>query len=302
MINFKHLHYFWMTAKQGSITKASEHLHITPQTISGQIQLLEEQLGKALFNKAGRNLALTDTGRMVLSYADEIFSLGNELEQSIRTASTDRTSLLRVGIADSIPKSIAYRLLAPAMELEDPIRFLCKENSLESLLGELALHKLDLIIADGPIPPHLGVRGYNHFLGECGTAFMAAPSLFQQTDNRFPQCLIDAPFLIPSDQSLIQVKLLQWLEKQHIHPKIMGEFDDRALMKTFGQAGAGVFIVPEAIAAEVASQFHVEILGHTEEIREQFFAIATEQRLTNPALIAIKDAAKEWLKTPKSDL
>lgn len=296
MINFKHLHYFWMVAKQGSITKASEHLHITPQTISGQISLLEEQLGKDLFSKVGRNLALTDTGHMVLSYADEIFSLGSELEQSVRIASTDRTQLLRVGIADSIPKSIAYRLLAPAMALEDPVRLVCKENSLEDLLGELALHKLDLIIADGPIPPHLGVRGFNHFLGECGTSFMAAPKLIEQGEADFPKSLIGAPFLIPSDQSLIQIQLLQWLEKHHIHPKIMGEFDDRALMKTFGQAGAGVFIVPSAIANEVAKQFQVEIIGSSEEIREQFFAIATEQRLSNPAIVAITDAAKGWLK------
>ncbi|PJE53746.1 transcriptional activator NhaR [Marinomonas sp. BSi20584] len=296
MINFKHLHYFWMAAKQGSITKASEHLHITPQTISGQISLLEEQLGKDLFNKIGRNLELTDTGRMVLSYADEIFTLGSELEQSVRIASTDRTQLLRVGIADSIPKSIAYRLLAPAMELEDPIRLVCKENSLEDLLGELALHKLDLIIADGPIPQHLGVRGFNHFLGECGTSFMAAPNLVEKGHIDFPKNLIGTPFLIPSDQSLIQIQLLQWLEKHHIHPKIMGEFDDRALMKTFGQAGAGVFIVPSAIANEVAQQFQVEVIGSTEEIREQFFAIATEQRLSNPALVAITDAAKGWLK------
>lgn len=296
MINFKHLHYFWMVAKQGSITKASEHLHITPQTISGQISLLEEQLGKDLFSKVGRNLALTDTGHMVLSYADEIFSLGSELEQSVRIASTDRTQLLRVGIADSIPKSIAYRLLAPAMALEDPVRLVCKENSVEDLLGELALHKLDLIIADGPIPPHLGVRGFNHFLGECGTSFMAAPKLIEQGEADFPKSLIGAPFLIPSDQSLIQIQLLQWLEKHHIHPKIMGEFDDRALMKTFGQAGAGVFIVPSAIASEVAKQFQVEIIGSSEEIREQFFAIATEQRLSNPAIVAITDAAKGWLK------
>ncbi|RBP83182.1 transcriptional activator NhaR [Marinomonas rhizomae] len=296
MINFKHLHYFWMVAKQGSITKASEHLHITPQTISGQISLLEEQLGKSLFSKVGRNLELTDTGHMVLSYADEIFSLGSELEQSVRIASTDRTQLLRVGIADSIPKSIAYRLLAPTMELEDPIRLVCKENSLEDLLGELALHKLDMIIADGPIPAHLAVRGFNHFLGECGTSFMAAPNLIAEDEIGFPVCLRGAPFLIPSDQSLIQIQLLHWLEKHHLHPRIMGEFDDRALMKTFGQAGAGVFIVPSAIAMEVAKQFQVEIIGSTEEIREQFFAIATEQRLSNPAIVAITDAAKGWLK------
>ncbi|TYL48728.1 transcriptional activator NhaR [Marinomonas sp. IMCC 4694] len=295
MINFKHLHYFWMTAKQGSITKASESLHITPQTISGQISLLEDQLGKTLFTKMGRTLKLTDTGRLVLSYADEIFALGSELEQSVRVASTDRTQRLRVGIADAIPKSIAYRLLAPAMKLDTPIRLVCKENSLESLLGELALHKLDFIIADGPIPPHLGVRGFNHFLGECGTAFMAAPNVLQDHAVSFPECLMGAPFLIPSDQSLVQVQLLQWLERHHIHPKITGEFDDRALMKTFGQAGAGVFVVPSAISEEVAKQFKVELIGHTEDIREQFFAIASEQRLTNPALVAINEAAKEWL-------
>lgn len=295
MINFKHLHYFWVVAKQGGIGKASEKLHITPQTISGQIQLLEEQFDKALFVKVGRNLKLTDTGRMVLSYADEIFSLGSELEQSVRTASTDRTQLLRVGIADSIPKSIAYRLLAPAMTLEDPVRLVCKENSLEDLLGALALHKLDLIIADGQIPTQLGVRGFNHFLGECGTSFMASPTLVDTFQTTFPECLAGAPFLIPSDQSLIQIQLLQWLEKHNIHPKITGEFDDRALMKTFGQAGVGVFIVPSAIAEEVAEQFKVEIIGNTEEIREQFYAISTDQRLSNPAIIAINDAAKDWL-------
>jgi len=295
MINFKHLHYFWVVAKQGGIGKASEKLHITPQTISGQIQLLEEQFDKALFVKVGRNLKLTDTGRMVLSYADEIFSLGSELEQSVRTASTDRTQLLRVGIADSIPKSIAYRLLAPAMTLEDPVRLVCKENSLEDLLGALALHKLDLIIADGQIPTQLGVRGFNHFLGECGTSFMASPTLVDTFQTTFPECLAGAPFLIPSDQSLIQIQLLQWLEKHNIHPKITGEFDDRALMKTFGQAGVGVFIVPSAIAEEVAEQFKVEIIGNTEEIREQFYAISTDQRLSNPAIIAINDDAKDWL-------
>ncbi|NVK27578.1 MAG: transcriptional activator NhaR [Flavobacteriia bacterium] len=296
MINFKHLHYFWMVAKQGSITRASEHLHITPQTISGQISLLEEQLGKALFNKVGRNLELTETGHMVLGYADEIFSLGSELEQSVRLASSDRTQILRVGIADSIPKSIAHRLLAPAMALEDPVRLVCKENSLEDLLGELALHKVDLIIADGQIPPHLAVRGFNHFLGECGTSFMATPGLLEHSPESFPACLRGAPMLIPSDQSLIHIQLLQWLERHHLHPKIMGEFDDRALMKTFGQAGAGVFIVPSAIAKEVEQQFQVESIGSTEEIREQFFIIATEQHLSNPAIIAIKDAAKGWLK------
>lgn len=295
MINFKHLHYFWVAAKQGGIMKASENLHITPQTISGQISLLEDQFGTALFNKVGRNLELTEAGRMVLSYADEIFSLGNELEQSVKTATTDRTQVLRIGVADAVPKSIAYRLLAPAMALEVPVRFVCKENSLASLLGELALHKLDLIIADGPIPTHLGVRGYNHPLGECGVSFMAAPALSSSLKGGFPNSLTGAPLLIPSDVSLVHNQLFQWLDKHHLHPRIAGEFDDSALMKAFGQAGAGVFTVPTAIADEVVDQYQVDIIGSSDSIREQFFAISTKRRLTNPALIAINKAARDWL-------
>lgn len=295
MINFKHLHYFWATAKQGSISKASENLHITPQTISGQISLLEEQLGVALFHKVGRNLELTETGRMVLSYADEIFSLSNDLEQSVHTASNDRTQVLRIGVADAVPKSIAYRLIAPAMTLEYPVRFVCKENSLSSLLGELALLKLDLIIADGAIPQHLGVRGFSHPLGECGVSFMAAPKLATTLGNDFPNCLTGAPFLIPSDLSQVHIQLLQWLDKHHLHPRITGEFDDSALMKAFGQAGAGVFIVPSAIAEEVVNQYQVRVIGKTDEIRKQFFAISSERRLSNPALVAINNAARDWL-------
>lgn len=295
MINFKHLHYFWVVAKQGGIMRASENLHITPQTISGQIRLLEEQLGKPLFEKVGRNLEITDTGRMVLSYADDIFSLGYELEETVKNTAKGRAQVLRVGVADVVPKSIAYRLLEPALNLEEPIRFVCKENSLEALLGELALHKLDIVIADGPIPHRLGVKGFNHALGECGITFMAATKLADTLPADFPANLAGAPFLMPSDLSLVQPQLLQWLDRQHILPSIVGEFDDSALMKAFGQAGVGVFVVPTAIADEVASQYKVEILGKTDEIREAFFAITAERQLTHPALIAINDTARDWL-------
>ncbi|MFY0699517.1 MAG: transcriptional activator NhaR [Bermanella sp.] len=295
MINFKHLHYFWVVAKQGGIMRASENLHITPQTISGQIRLLEEQLGKSLFEKVGRNLEITDTGRKVLSYADEIFSLGYELEETVKNTAKGRAQVLRVGVADVIPKSIAYRLLEPALNLAEPIRFVCKENSLEALLGELALHKLDIVIADGPIPTRLGVKGYNHELGECGITFMAAPKLASSLTSAFPSNLSGAPFLMPSDLSLVQPQLLQWLDRQHILPSIVGEFDDSALMKAFGQAGVGVFVVPTAIADEVASQYKVEILGQTDAIREQFFAITAERQLSHPALIAINATARDWL-------
>ncbi|MDO6685207.1 MULTISPECIES: transcriptional activator NhaR [unclassified Agarivorans] len=296
MINYKHLHYFWVAAKQGGIARASESLHITPQTISGQISLLEQHFGDDLFVKVGRNLELTETGRLALSYADEIFSLGDELEDALRNGPTERPQILKVGIAEVVPKTIAYRLLAPALNLSDDVRMVCKENTLESLLAELALNRLDLVLADGPVPPGLGVRGFNHPLGESGISFLAVPELAKRLTADFPASLDGAPLLIPSEINLMHVRLLQWFDKQNIHPKIVGEFDDSALMKAFGQAGTGVFTVPTAIADEVVNQYKVEVIGCTEAVREQFFAISAERRVSNPAVVAITEQAREWLK------
>ncbi|WP_246611881.1 transcriptional activator NhaR [Agarivorans aestuarii] len=295
MINYKHLHYFWVAAKQGGIARASELLHITPQTISGQISLLEQHFGSALFSKVGRNLELTETGRLALSYADEIFSLGEELEDSLRQGSAERPQLLKVGIAEVVPKTIAYRLLEPAYNMGEPLRMLCKENTLESLLAELALNRLDLVLADGPVPPGLGVRGFNHALGESGVSFVASPHIAGPLQENFPTSLDGAPLLIPSEINVMHVRLLQWFDKQNIHPLIMGEFDDSALMKTFGQAGVGAFIVPTAIADEVVKQYGVRLIGSTQDVREQFFAITAERRIANPAVVAITESAREWL-------
>lgn len=295
VINYKHLHYFWVAAKQGGIARASELLHITPQTISGQISLLEQHFGSALFSKVGRNLELTETGRLALSYADEIFSLGEELEDSLRQGSAERPQLLKVGIAEVVPKTIAYRLLEPAYNMGEPLRMICKENTLESLLAELALNRLDLVLADGPVPPGLGVRGFNHALGESGVSFVASPHIAGPLQENFPASLDGAPLLIPSEINVMHVRLLQWFDKQNIHPQIMGEFDDSALMKTFGQAGVGAFIVPTAIADEVVKQYGVRLIGSTQDVREQFFAITAERRIANPAVVAITESAREWL-------
>lgn len=295
MINYKHLHYFWMVAKEGGIARASERLHLTPQTISGQISLLEEQFGEALFNKVGRQLELTETGRLVLSYADEIFALGGELESAVRNLPPERPMLFRVGVADVIPKSIASRLLAPVLDLNEPLRLICKENSLDSLLGELALHRLDLVIADGPIPTRLNVTGFSHSLGESGISFLATAALAKRLGKKFPQNLDSAPLLIPTEINMVQSRLLQWFDSLHIHPRIIGEFDDSALMKAFGQAGKGVFIAPTAIAKEVARQFHVTLIGSTDAVREQFYAISTERRISHPAIESITKTAREWL-------
>jgi LysR family transcriptional activator of nhaA len=295
MINYKHLHYFMVVAREGSIARASERLHLTPQTISGQISLLEKSLGDVLFTRAGRNLKLTETGRLVLSYADEIFSLGGELEEVVRNLPDGRPLVFRVGVADVVPKSIAYRLLAPALQLPEPVRIVCRENNIDSLLADLAIHRIDLVIADGPMPPGVSVRGFNHPLGECGITFFAVPRLALKLSKDFPQCLRGAPLLLPGEMTVVQSRLLKWFDSHHIHPRIIGEFDDSALMKTFGQAGAGIFIAPTAIAAEVEKQYGVVAVGATDEVREQFYAISVERKIYHPAVAAITETAREWL-------
>ena len=295
MLNYKHLHYFWVVAKQGGIARAGERLHLTPQTISGQISVLEDSIGEALFSKSGRNLELTETGRLVLSYADEIFSLGGELEEALRNLPPDRRMIFKVGIADVVPKTIAYRLLAPALSMSDPVRIICRENNLVSLLAELALHRVDMVIADGPIPPGINVRGFSHELGECGISFLAVTHLARPLRKDFPHSLNGAPLLIPSETNLVQAKLLDWLDNLRVYPRIVGEFDDSALMKVFGQAGAGIFIIPTPIATEVAKQYGVRIIGSTEDVREQYYAISVERRISHPAVSAITETAREWL-------
>ncbi|HHO68138.1 MAG TPA: transcriptional activator NhaR [Gammaproteobacteria bacterium] len=295
MINYRHLHYFWMVAKEGSIARAGERLHLTPQTISGQLGVLEDNLGEPLFVRVGRNLELTETGRLVLGYADEIFSLGSELEEMLRGLPEGRPLVFRVGVVDVVPKSITYRLLAPALKLAEAVRIQCREGSVESLLAELAVHRVDLVIADGPIPPGVNVRGFNHPLGECGVTFFATPPLARRYGRDFPASLDGAPLLLPGEGSLVRRRLSQWLDGLRIQPRIVGEFDDSALMKAFGQSGAGVFVAPTPIAAEVESQYGVTALGHTDDVREQFYAISVERKISHPAVAAITQTARQWL-------
>ncbi len=295
MLNFKHLHYFWVVAREGSIARASERVHITPQTISAQISLLEAHLGKALFEKAGRNLVLTPTGRQVLRYADDIFALGNEMEQTVRTTFTQREQIFHIGIANVVPKTIAYQLIAPALEQGAANRVVCRENSLHELLAELALHRLDMVIADGPIPADVSIKGFNHLLGESGISFMATAPIAGQYRKDFPQSLHDAPMLLPDPNNQVRVHILDWLEDIQVYPRVVGEFDDSALMKVFGQAGVGVFPVPTAIAPEVAEHFDVQVVGETDAVRERFYAISIERKLKHPAVLAVTQAAREWL-------
>jgi LysR family transcriptional activator of nhaA len=300
-LNYRQLHYFWSVAKAGSMARAAEQLHLTPQTLSGQIAQLEATLGVSLFRRAGRRLELTDTGQLALSYADEIFQVGGELEETLRNHQGGRPFLFRVGIADVVPKSIAYRLLAPALALPEPVRMVCKEDKLERLLAELAIHRLDIVLADSPLPPGMDVKGYSHRLGSCGLTFFATPTLATQLAGEFPQLLNHAPLLIPGEDSAVRAPLLRWLHGQDIHPRVVGEFDDGALMKAFGQAGAGVFPAPTAIAAEVALQYGVVPLGRTEAVTENFFLITVTRKLSHPGAVAVSEAARQGLFTAPPD-
>jgi len=293
MLNYKHLHYFRTVAKAGAINRAAEKLHLAPQTLSGQISAFEERLGVALFRRSGRRLELTDAGRTALTYADEIFDVGAELEEALQNRLAARVHPFRVGIADVVPKAIAYQLLAPALTLADPVKLVCREDRLEQLAAELSIHRLDMVLADRPLPSKMDIKGYSHPLGECGIAFLAARAIADTLETDFPANLHGVPLLIPGEDSALRVPLLRWLERGGIQPTVVGEFDDSALMSAFGQAGAGVFPVPLTTVQDVMRQHDVIEVGRTLEIRERFFAISVERRLSHPAVLAVSEAARQ---------
>ena len=294
-LNYKHLRYFWMVAKTGSIARAAEQLHLTPQSISGQLGEFSAVLGVELFRRAGRNLELTDTGRRILSHAEDIFSSGDALLEIVRDQSHTATETYRVGCADSVSKLIACRLVAPALGLAQPLRLICREGRLAGLLADLAVHRLDLIIADRPMPAHLSVRGYSHLLGESGMAVFAAPALAASLAGGFPGCLDMAPMLLPGEDFAIHHRLLRWLGANHLHPRVVGEFDDSAMMSAFGQSGAGLFFAPSVIAHQVCQQYAVEEIGRVDALVEQVYAITTERRMSHAATIAISQTARHDL-------
>ncbi|WP_415034645.1 transcriptional activator NhaR [Azonexus sp.] len=286
MLNYKHLHYFWVVAKEGSITRAAERLGVAVQTISGQLSLLERQLGKALFIAQGRRLVLSETGRMALRYTDQIFQLGEQLEEAIAQDDSGQILRLRVGISDSIPKLLAYRLLSQATAIPGDLRLICLEGSFDNLLADLALHRLDLVLTDRAAPATGNLKVFSTHLGEFATGLFATPRLLQgQTD--FPRSLNDAPLLLPTRHNALRVRIDRWLDEQGLSPRIVGEFQDSALLTTFGRGSLGIFPAPLILREQLANEYDAQMLGEMQGVAEQIHAISTERKIRHPAIEAL---------------
>ncbi|MET0404441.1 MAG: transcriptional activator NhaR [Cystobacter sp.] len=292
-LNYHHLLYFWTVARSGSIAKASQELHLAQPTISAQLKLLEESLGHKLLERQGRRLVLTDAGRTVLRYADDIFRLGNELKNAVNGLPSGQLRFA-VGVTDVVPKLVAERILQPAFDAFPDIHITCREGSLPQLLASLALHELDVVLADTPSSEPVSIRSFNHLLGTCGISFFAAPRLAHLAKG-FPRSLDGAPMLLPSEHSSLRRALTAWFDIQAVHPRIVGDFDDSALLEAFGQRGHGVFAAPSVIEAEVCRQFNVSVIGRTGDIETGFYAISVERRLRHPAVLAIAESARAQL-------
>ena len=295
-MNYKHLHYFWQVAHTGSVARAAQALHLTAQTISGQIALLEDAVGTALFERRGRRLELTDAGRLAYDYAQQIFELGAELQSTLRhRPAGGRPIELRVGVSDAVPKAIASRLIEPATQLPMPVRVVCRERKLDSLLADLAAQRLDAVIAGTPIPPTVAVNAFNHRLGASGTSFFASAAVRKRLRGRFPACLDGAPMLLPSGEAPLRGRLQRWLDDRGLRPRVVGEFDDSALMKAFGARDGGVFVSPTVLDDEIEAQYRVKSIGRVAEVIDEYYVISVQRRVTHPCVAAITGAARTSL-------
>lgn len=294
-LNYHHLLYFWLVVREGGVARAADKLRISHPTVSTQVKQLERALGEKLLEKKGRRLVPTEVGRIAYRYADEIFGLGRELLDTVKGRPGVGPLRLVVGVAQAMPKLIVRRLLAPALTLQDlpPVRLVCLEDRPENLLAELAALHLDLVLSDASVPPHSPVRAFNHVLGECGVTICARKDLATRYRRDFPRSLDGAPLLLPTEGSNLRRALEQYFELHGLRPEIVGEFEDSALLKVFGQDGVGLFPVPSAIENDVRRQHEVEIVGRLPEVRERFYAISVERRLKNPAVLAICEVARK---------
>jgi len=291
-LNYQHLYYFWTVAREGSVTRACEKLHLAQPTISAQLAVFEQAVGEPLFLKEGRKLGLTDTGRAVFHYAEEIFALGRELTNTLKGQPGGRGLRLTVGVADALPKLIAYRLIEPALRLPDPVQIVCYEDKAERLLAEISLHGIDLVLSDVPATPSSDSRAFNHLLGECGVAVFGTAELAARYTDDFPRSLSGAPFLLPTLSTALRRSLDQWFDSESVSPKILAEIEDSALIKTFGNAGIGLFVAPTAVETDVQRQYDVHVIGRIEAVRERYYAITARRKLKHPAVTAILNDRK----------
>lgn len=291
-LNYHHLLYFWTVARLGSIARATEELNLTQPAISAQLRTLERALGEKLFAKSGRNLILTDFGRLVFRYAEEIFRTGRELQETLAGRPTGHPARFAVGVTDAMPKLLAYRLLEPALHLAEPVRLVLREDEPERLLADLAIHALDLVLAEAPVPPSVKVRAHNHLLGDSTLTVFGAPELARTYRRRFPRSLEGAPFLFPTDNTLLRRSLDGWFETRGVRPLTVAEVGDSALLQVFGQRGVGLFAAPTVMELELKRQHAVRVVGRIDDIRESFYAISVERKITHPAVLAITRAAR----------
>jgi len=294
-VNYHHLLYFWVVAREGGLVPAGKVLRLSHPTLSAQIHALERQLDEKLFTKVGRKLALTDMGRVVFRYADEIFTLGREMVDTVKGRATGQPLRLNVGIVDVVPKLVVRRLLQPALSLPEVVKIVCYESTYEKLLADLALHTLDIVIADAPVPTSSSVRAFNHLLGETGVTFFGAPSLARRFRRGFPRSLDGAPMVLPIENTTLRRALNQWFARQDVKPRVLAEFEDSALLQVFGADGLGIFAASTVVEDEVCRQYGVSVLGRAAEVKERFHAVSVERRLKHPAVVAISDAAREEL-------
>ncbi len=296
-LNYHHLFYFWTVAREGSVTRASQHLRVAQPSVSSQLGDLEGALGQKLFDRQGRRLVLTDAGRTAYRYADQIFTLGREMQDALARLEVEVPVRLVVGVSQVIPKLVAERLLQPAIAAAPEVHLVCREGRLPDLLAALALHRVDVVLADEPADPNVRVRAYSHLLGEGGVSFFGAARFMSLRDG-FPRSLDRAPMLLQGEGTAVRRELDQWFEALGVRPRVLGEFEDSALMKAFGQRGMGVFAAPTVIEVEVARTFGVEVIGRTEEVRERFYAISLERRLRHPAVVALAESARRDMAGP----
>ncbi len=291
-LNYHHLMYFWTVVRKGGLAPAAEELRLSPSTVSSQIQQLESVLGCKLFDRSGRQMTVNDVGQVVYRYAEEIFSLGRELQDALEDRPVERPIRVQIGIADVLSKLVVAKLLAPILGALHTYQLVCREDHPDNLVSQLILHDLDIVLTDKPIGPDLRVRGFNHLLGESEVAVFASPSLVARYKADFPKSLDGAPCILPGDRTELRGSLEQWFESKGIRPKVVAECDDSALIKSLGKAKVGLFVAPRITKGETMKQYNVREVGCLNEVVERYYAVSMDRRIKHPAVQAIVEHAK----------